>query len=207
MMKNFKHKVLFGLPILAALSALPRAAQAQAQEEIRINERVSLKLVEDAQVACTKEVIAPLWKAAFGRDLSKEAKTDFYQSLQSSFKNFTVDLSDGGNRVYWNVGTYETNLANSSLDLTLYRDNPELPIADLVAKNFPIVTFDIPEDSPYDSLGNPISKDFILKNVRIILNAKLTPRQTLKNRKTEKMTQIGIDTASYFRCLLAQLRQ
>ncbi len=204
-MKNLKNKVLFGLPILAALSALPRVAQAQ--EEIRFDGNISLKLVEEAQAACAKEAVAPIWKAAFGRDLGKGAKTAFFQSLQPDFSRASADISDSGNRLNFFIATYNPNYAGSFLSLTLFRNNPDYPIARLKSKDFPLVAFEIQENSPYDSLGNPVSKEFILKNVRIVLNAPMTTRSALRNEETEKVAHVGIDTARYVSCLSNYFRQ
>lgn len=204
-MKSIKNQILFGLPILAALSALPRVAQAQ--EEIRFDGNISLKLVEEAQVACAKEAVAPIWKAVFGRDLGKGAKAEFYQSLQPGFSRASADISDSGNRVDFHIAAYNPNYAGSFLGLTFIRNNTGYPIANLKAKDFPLVAFEIPENSPYDSLGNPVSKEFILKNVRIVLNAPMTTRSALRNEETEKVAHAGVDTARYVSCLSTYFRQ
>jgi hypothetical protein len=105
--KSIKNQVLFGLPILAVLSALPRVAQAQ--EEIRFDGIITLKTVEEAQAACAKEAVAPIWKAVFGRDLSERLMTQSHVGLQSGFPRLETDITDGENRVVVDVSSYGKN--------------------------------------------------------------------------------------------------
>lgn len=204
-MKSIKKQILFGFPILAALSALPRVAQAQ--EEIRFDGNITLKAVEEAQVACTREVASPIWKAVFGRDLGQKAKADPYVSLESGFSQFATNLSDGGNRISVTIAAYSNDYTGSFIGFNVYRNSSEISAVGLRAKAFPVVVFEVPENSPYDSLGNPVSKEFALKNVRIILNEPMNTRAPLQNEYTKKFAHFGIDTARYVSCLSSHFRQ
>ena len=203
--KSIKNQVLFGLPILAVLSALPRVAQAQ--EEIRFDGIITLKTVEEAQAACAKEAVAPIWKAVFGRDLSERLMTQSHVGLQSGFPRLETDITDGENRVVVDVSSYGKNYTESQISFEFFQDKLNSSIVQLRSTDFPIVAFEVPENSPYDLIGNPVSKDFTLKKVRVILNKKMTPQDLLENQYTRRTADIHLNTTQYVMCLCAYFRK
>ncbi len=204
-MKNLKNKVLIGLPVLAALSALPRVAQAQ--EEIRFDGEISLKLVEEAQAACAKEAVAPFWKAAFGRDLGKGARAKAETSLRPDSVGSRTDIVDGRASAWWAPSSSGSDLLRSQLYLQFTAERSSKSGTTLVAKSFPILSFTITDGSPVDVLGDYVKEYVRVQDLRIVSGSPLNGRTKLTNTSTNRETAIDIDTARYVSCLSTYFRQ
>ncbi len=204
-MKNLKNKVLFGLPILAALSALPRVAQAQ--EEIRFDGEISLKLVEEAQAACAKEAVAPFWKAAFGRDLGKGARAKTETSLRPDSVGSRTAIVDGRASAWWDLSSSGSDLLRSQLYLQFTAEKSPKSGTTLVAKSFPILSFTITDGSPVDVLGDYVREYVRVQDLRIVSGNPSIGRTKLTNTSTNREAAIDIDTAPYVSCLSNYFRQ